>query len=144
MLWTEFSRTGRTWDPWQEFERINRRFSEIAPSFSGNEFPVVNIWTNGSCAIVTTEIPGIEPSSVDISVVGKTLTLGGTRKSDEAGDGDSCHRSERWQGKFSRAIELPFQIDPNKVEARFNKGVLQVTLPRAEADKPKKIPIKSF
>jgi len=144
MLWTDFGREGRSRDPWRELERLNGRFSDIASAFSGGEFPVVNIWTNGSEAIVTTEIPGIDPASVDISVVGKMLTLSGSRKADEDGEGESYHRRERWSGRFSRTVELPFLIESNKVEARFSRGVLQISLPRAEADKPKKIPVKSL
>ncbi len=122
---------------------MNRRFSDVASAFSGSEFPVVNIWTNGNGAIVTTEIPDIDPASVDLSVVGKALTFSGSRKSDEAAEGESYHRRERWDGRFSRTVELPFLIDSNKVEARFSKGVLQISLPRAEEDKPKKIAVKS-
>ncbi len=143
MLWSDFRRAGNAWDPWQELERMNRRFSDLASSLSGGEFPLVNIWTNGNDAVLTAEIPGIEPSAVDISVVGKTLTLSGSRSAGEAGEGESHHRRERWQGRFTRSVELPFLIESNKVEARFSKGVLQITLPRAEADKPKKIPVKS-
>ncbi len=144
MLWTDIGRDNRFWDPWRELERLNRRFTEMASAISGGEFPVINIWTNGSGAILTTEVPGIDPASVDISVVGKTLTLGGSRKAEENGEGESYHRRERWSGRFSRTVELPFLIESNKVEARFSRGVLQISLPRAEADKPKKIPVKSL
>jgi HSP20 family protein len=143
MLWSDLEISGRAWDPWREFEQVNRRFSDITSSLAGNEFPMVNVWTNGDGATVTTEIPGIDPAAVDISVVGRTLTLRGSRKPDEAGEGESFHRRERWQGRFTRAVELPFLIDANKVEAHFSRGVLKISLPRAEADKPKKITIKS-
>ncbi len=143
MFWSEITSPGRTWDPWREFERTNRRFSEIALSPTGNQFPLVNVWTNGNGAMVTTEIPGIDPAAVDISVVGKTLTLASSRKPEEAGEEDAFHRLERWQGRFSRSIELPFRIESDKVEARFSRGVLHILLPRAEADKPRKIAIKS-
>ena len=53
------------------------------------------------------------------------------------------HRRERSYGSFSRTVQLPFMVDTNKVEASFKNGVLLINLPRAEADKPKKIAIKS-
>jgi len=53
------------------------------------------------------------------------------------------HRRERGYGSFSRTIQLPFMVDPNKVEANFKNGVLMISLPRAEVDKPKKITVKS-
>lgn len=144
MLWSDFERASRAWDPWREFEHVQQSVSDIASSLSENEFPVVNIWAKGDGAIVTSEIPGIDPASVEISVVGRTLTLAGSRAATEAGEGESYHRRERWQGRFTRTIELPFQIESNKVEARFDRGELHIDLPRAEADKPKKIPVKSL
>ncbi len=143
MLWSDFGMPGRIWDPWKEFERMNRRLSEVALSPADNKFPLVNVWTNEDGAMLTTEIPGLDPAGVDISVVGKTLTLGGLRNPDAAGEGESFHRRERWQGRFTRAIELPFRIESSKVEARFSRGVLQILLPRADEDKPKKITVKS-
>jgi len=55
----------------------------------------------------------------------------------------SYHRRERWHGHFTKTLELPFNIESGKVEAKFLKGVLHISLPRAEADKPRKITVKS-
>jgi len=52
------------------------------------------------------------------------------------------HRQERGYGKFTRSLELPFRVDAKNVEATFNNGVLTITMPRAEEDKPKKISVK--
>jgi HSP20 family protein len=142
MLWADFDRFGRFFDPWRDLDRMQKAFSGYLTSGAG-EFPAVNVWMNGDQAVVLTEIPGIEPSSVDISVVGKTLTLRGSRQPAELKEGESFHRSERWSGRFSRTVDLPFAIDANKVEAKFTRGVLSVTLPRAEADKPRKIAVKT-
>jgi HSP20 family protein len=57
--------------------------------------------------------------------------------------GVAYHRRERWYGKFGKTIELPFTVEADKVEARFSKGVLSITLPRSEAEKPKKVKVKS-
>jgi HSP20 family protein len=142
MFWTDVDRYGRSLDLWREFDRMSKLFSEFSSPFARTaEFPSVNVWSDGNEAVVTAELPGIEPSAADISVVGRTLTIKGSRTPERAGDDGSYHRQERWSGSFSRTIELPFQIDQNKVEARFSKGILEITLPRAEADKPKKISI---
>ena len=143
MLWSDLIRDSRAWDPWREFEQVNRRVSEVAASFSADTFPGINVWTNGNGATVTTEVPGIDPSSMDISVVGRTLTLGGSRAADNSAEEESYHRRERWAGRFTRSVELPFLIDAGKVEAKFSRGVLHITLPRAEEDKPKKIAVKT-
>jgi HSP20 family protein len=94
-------------------------------------------------AMVTTELPGIGPKAIDISVVNDTLTLSGSRQPDGPIQSESYHRRERWQGQFTKTLELPFPIEVNKIEARYSKGVLSISLPRSEADKPRKIAIKS-
>jgi len=101
------------------------------------------MWVEAENVVVTSEIPGIDISDIEISVVGKSLTLRGSRKQDELKEQESYHRRERWNGRFSKTVELPFLIQTDRVNATFSKGVLSITLPRAEAEKPKKINIKS-
>ena len=141
MLWTEFN-NNRPIDPWREFERLNRMFSRV-PSQRSCEFPAINLWVDSDRSIVTTEIPGIKPDDIEISVIEKSLTLRGTRKADDLKENDAFHRRERWHGQFSKTIELPFRVETSKVKASFRKGILHITLPRAEEEKPKKIEIKS-
>lgn len=143
MIWSDISRLNRTWDPWSELDRMQRLFRDLAVPATAAEFPAVNVWVTGDEAEVTIELPGVDPKDVDISVVGKTLTLKGSRNPEEAKDEESYHRRERWSGSFNRAIDLPFLINANKVEAKFSKGVLTIALPRAEEDKPKKITVIS-
>ncbi len=144
MLWTELGRFGRGFDPWFDFEQAAGPLSRLTTAFDmrANEFPPVNVWTGTDEAVLTTEIPGIDPKSVEISVAGKTVSLKGERK-EETADGTTFHRRERWYGQFSKTIELPFNVEAEAVEARFRKGVLQVTLPKAQADRPRTIKVKS-
>jgi HSP20 family protein len=137
---------GRGLDPWSEFQRIENEMNRVLSRFvspSTGDFPAVNIWSDGEETLVTTEIPGIESGSIDISVIGKTLILKGAREPDQVEEGSSYHRRERWYGQFSKAIELPFTIDADRVAADFANGILTIRLPRSEAEKPKKITIKS-
>jgi len=136
MLWSDLE----FFDPWREIERMEKVLSRLTAR-SRVEFPAVNLWLNGDEAVVTTELPGIEPGNIDISVIGKSLTLRGSRQTEEAKEGESYHRRERWYGKFSKKIELPFNVDADKVTAKYSKGVLTLHLPRAEAEKPRKISI---
>lgn len=128
-------------DPWREFDRMSRLLSRTA-SNSTTEFPAVNVWVNGEHAVITAEIPGIDRNTIEISVSGNTVTLRGSRPSNEAKNGDSHHRRELWHGNFSKTIRLPFNIDSAMVSASYNKGILSISLPQLEADKPKKIKIK--
>jgi HSP20 family protein len=125
---------------------MNRLFSDwperagwnVAPSF-----PAMNVWTDDNNAVATAELPGVSPEDIDISVENNTLTLRGRRQPEELEEGATYHRRERRFGAFNRAFNLPFRVDAGQVEAEFKNGVLSIWLPRAEADKPKKISIKT-
>ena len=134
--------------PWREMERLQREMNRLYSDFSTSRpgaanFPAMNVWTNQEGAVVTAELPGLNPEDIDISVVGETLTLSGTREREELKEGERYHRQERGFGKFTRTFQLPFLVEADNVEATFEKGVLYITLPRAESDKPRKISVKS-
>ncbi len=129
-------------DPWHEFDRLSRSF-DSSVSNRANQFPAVNVWVNGENAVITTEIPGVDRDKIDISVSGNTVTLKGARPAEESKEAESCHRRELRHGNFSKTVKLPFNIDSGKVHASYKKGVLNVSLPQLEADKPKTIKIES-
>ena len=93
--------------------------------------------------MITAEIPGVDPETLDISVTGETITLSGERQLEKVGEDVRYHRRERGSGQFKRSIQLPFPVEVDKIEATFRNGVLNVSLPRAEEDKPRKIDVKS-
>ena len=89
------------------------------------------------------ELPGVDPKSVDLSVVGHVLTLQGERTEEPGVKAEEYHRRERATGKFARSVRLPFEVESDKVHARFENGVLRVTLPRKESTKPRRIAINA-
>ncbi|MEI7989635.1 MAG: Hsp20/alpha crystallin family protein [Chloroflexota bacterium] len=138
----------RYFNPWHDMDQLknemNRLLSNHMPTHrTVSSYPAMNVWANEEEAVITTEIPGVSPENIDISVVGETLTLKGTHTPDEIPEEACCYRQERASGSFTRAIELPYNVDANKVEAVFSKGVLRIKLPRAEEDKPRKITVKA-
>ena len=137
MLWSE-----RVFDTLRELEGMGRTLRRFdIPSTV--EFPATNVWVSEDHAVVTTEIPGIDPSALETSVIRDSLTLRGVRQAEALKEGESYHRRERWSGQFTKTLEMPFAVESDKVEARFSKGILYISLPRAEADKPRKISVKS-
>ena len=133
--WREMRRMQREMDRW-----MNRASLGVADAPC---YPAMNVWTNENGAIATAELPGFNPDEIDISVVGDTLTVSGNRTPEDVGEGARYHRRERGCGRFTRSFQLPFQVESSAVEASFERGVLQIDLPRAEADKPKKITVKT-
>ncbi len=135
---------------WREMERLRREMNRlfagwpsVARTGASPSYPAMNVWSNEDGAIVTAELPGVKPEEIEITVEGDVLQLSGNREPQELGEEETYHRRERGYGRFSRAFQLPFDVEPDGVEATFEKGVLHITLPRAEADKPKKITVKS-
>ena len=103
----------------------------------------MNMYAGDEDVIITSEIPGIDPAVVELTVSGDTLVLSGSREAQELKPDEKWHRRERPHGSFSRTIQLPYNVDASKTVAEFSKGILKITLPRAEAEKPRKIDIKA-
>lgn len=113
----------------------------LEPSISGGgAYPPLNVFRKGEDIVILTELPGICKSDLEIQVKGRTLRLAGT-KSVGYGDTASLHRRERLQGRFDRAVNLPVEIDAERVKAEYRDGILALYLPRAERDKPKTIAV---
>jgi HSP20 family protein len=142
MALSESPRLG--FDPFGELRRMqsemNRLFSGFAPAF--RDFPPINIWLGENSVVVTSELPGVTRDDVTLNLQEDVLTLEGSRRPGED-QGANWQRRERAYGSFSRAVQLPFRVDANKVQARFDNGVLEVELQRLEADRPKKIEIRA-
>ncbi len=139
-------RFGRVTDPFREMQRLQSEMNRLFSSADlqvGQEYPPINVWSGEEDAIVTAEIPGTDPTTFDISVIGDTLTISGKVDPELLKEGESYHRQERSYGSFKRILQLPFHVNANKVEARYEKGILRINLPRAEEDKPKKVTIQA-
>lgn len=123
-----------------EMDKLFRQVSAPAFSVPGG-YPALNTWADKDKMIVTAELPGVNQDDIDISIEGDTLTISGERKATELPEAAVYHRQERGCGKFTRVITLPYQIDPDKVSAAMQNGVLEINLERAEADKPRRIKV---
>jgi HSP20 family protein len=128
-----------------EIQRLQRDMNSLfagMPAAVSQEYPALNLWRGEHDYILTAELPGIDPAQLDISVVGDRLTFSGSQDFEALQEGEGYHRQERNSGRFSRTLQLPFQIDAEKVTAKYEKGILNLTLPIRTADKPRKIAIK--
>jgi len=135
---------------WEEMERVQREMNKLLSNIavdrprSVSAFPAMNAWTTDEEEVVTATLPGLSPDEVELTIVNDVLTLSGERKSEEPAEETRYHRRERVDGKFSRSIQLSFPVDSDKVTAAYENGILTVRLPRAEADKPRKISVKTY
>jgi len=143
MALSEFPRLG--FDPFVELRRMQTEMSRLFSGFgatTARDFPPINIWLGENSVVVTAELPGVTREDVTISLQEDVLTLEGKREP-KVQENVNWQRRERAYGTFSRAVQLPFRVDADKVRARFNNGILEIELQRLEADRPKKIEIRA-
>ena len=143
MYWTD----ARAWSPFEELRSLQREMNRLFDGYEGgtamSRFPALNVWGNGDNVVVTAELPGLEPEDIDVSVVNNQLTVKGERKGGKPAENAECIRCERGAGTFARTVRLPYAVDNGNVTATYDKGVLTVTMPRAESAKAKRIEIKT-
>jgi HSP20 family protein len=101
----------------------------------------MNVWVSQDGVVIDAELPGAEPKDVDISLTGDELTIRGTVNAADAAEDETYHRRERPAGEFARTLRLPFLADTDSVRAQYKNGVLRLTVPRPEEEKPRKIEV---
>jgi HSP20 family protein len=123
---------------------IDRLFEEMTRGFPAADAfePSLEVSETAGEWRVKTDLPGVAPEEVEITVTGNVLTLRGEKKQEPAAEGEMLRRSERIHGKFVRTLEFLTDVDGAKVEAKSKHGVLTIVLPKAEAARPKTIAVK--
>jgi HSP20 family protein len=123
---------------------VNRIFDRWGHHpFGIGEFPAVNLWEADDALFAEAELPGLALTDLEIFVTGHNqLTIKGERRPPVM-EKATQHRQERNFGKFTRTVTLPFAVDETGVDARFEHGILTIKMPKHEAAKPRKIPIKA-
>lgn len=121
---------------------VNRLFREAldAAETPVTRTPGLNIWEQGDNVIIEAELPGLSLSDVEITAHGRDVTISGTRKLAEVKDGNWLVR-ERGAGAFTRTVRLPYDVDHAKAQATLKDGVLTLTMPRTQAEGPRKVTI---
>ncbi len=131
-------------DIWNEMGRLHNELNRVFGPVNGNvpAAPAVNVWDDEQCVYAQADLPGISPENLEIFVTeGNQLTIQGERAVTQPPNA-VWHRQERGFGKFTRQVALPSLVDADKVEAKYENGVLYLTLPKSEAAKPRKITVK--
>ena len=138
------------WDPFRELVTISNRLNRtLNDSFAGTEdafgawAPPVDIFEKNDHLVIRAEIPGAKPEDLDVRIENGVLSLHGERKREVDVDEKSSHRLERVYGSFTRSFSLPTTVDASKITATYKDGILEVSVPKAEAAKPKRIEIRA-
>jgi HSP20 family protein len=142
------------WEPARELHsvqsEINRLFNTLfdAPTGSTGNFPqrwvpAMDLIETDHEYVLKADLPGVSEEDVAIEFENNVLTVSGERKSEHEERKDGYRRIERSSGRFSRSLTLPDGVDPSAVGATFDKGVLEIRIPKPEQRKPQKISIKA-
>ncbi len=136
---------------WGEMDRLRRELNTLIDGPyqrdmtepAAGVFPLMNVSEDANNFYIRAELPGIKAGELEISVTGDSFSISGERKIPVEQSNSKYHRRERESGSFSRILNLPSQIDTNKVEASTSNGILTVVLPKSEAAKPKQITVSN-
>jgi len=141
------------WDPFRDLisiqDRMNRLFEQTLSRSRGEEgvsattwTPAVDIYETADTIVMKAELPGVAREDIQIQINDNTLTLKGERRFAKDVQEESYLRIERAYGSFHRSFTLPATVRQDKVRALFKDGVLELSLPKAEESKPKRISIE--
>ena len=139
------------WEPMRELgtlqSEMNRLFNTVfdGPAPSGATMrrwmPPMDLVESGDHFVLRADLPGLGEDDVKIELEDSTLTISGERKAEHEEKGEGFYRVERATGSFSRSLTLPKGVDPEAVSARFDRGVLEVRIPKPAERKPRRISI---
>jgi HSP20 family protein len=143
------------WEPLREFSTLqnemNRLFNTVfdTPAANGGGttlrrwMPAMDLVETDDHFVLRADLPGLSEEDVNIELEDRVLTISGERKAEHELSKEGYHRVERAFGTFSRALTLPEGIDPDAVAATFDRGVLEVRIPKPEERKPRKVTISA-
>lgn len=141
------------WQPYREMEELGRRFEDFfgrpfLPAawrhFPSEEMvwtPAIDVIEKEDKFVVKVELPGIKEEDVEVSVAGDMLTISGEKEAESEVKEKGYYYSESSYGSFSRSVTMPSTVDAGKIEANYDKGVLEITLPKTPEVKSKKIKV---
>lgn len=133
------------WDPFRDLLSVEDEFDRLfgRPSARTAWAPALDVRETENGFEVAVDLPGLEPGDVSVTFESGVLTISGTREFSSESSNETYHRIERSYGSFARSVRLPHTTDGERIEATFDKGVLSVVVPKAEAAKPRTIEVTS-
>jgi len=103
----------------------------------------LDVTETDSEVIVTTDVPGVDAKDIEITVTGDVLTIRGEKKEEKEEKKRNYRKMERWYGSFGRSVTLPSSVDQSQIKAKMKNGILTITLPKREEERPKAIKVET-
>jgi HSP20 family protein len=137
------------WQPAREVSSFQGLFGTFFDTPAGGQLsarrwvPAVDLVEEGDRYVLRADLPGLSENDVKVELEDRVLTVSGERRTESEQRSDGYHRVERASGRFSRALRLPAGVDDDAIEARFENGVLEVSIPKPAQSKPRRVEIKA-
>jgi HSP20 family protein len=143
------------WDPVRELDSFQSDMNRLFDGFFGRRegtagsgyarrwIPAMDLVETEDELVLRADLPGLDRDDIEIEVKDNVLTVSGERRAEHEDKGEGFYRVERASGRFSRSLDLPQGIDPSGVKANFDRGVLEVRIPRPEERKPTRVEIQA-
>lgn len=143
------SAQSRGWDPFQMMSELMRwdPFSEMGVAGRGGAYdylPAFEVKETADHYVFSADVPGLRDEDIELTVTGNQLTIAGTRSETQRQEDDRVHLYERRYGTFSRTFALPDGVDTEGIEAKLERGVLDVSVPKRPEVKPRRISLKNL
>ncbi len=142
--------TRRPFEALQTLRRLSTALDEAFGTYQQEEgstvtaawYPACDVFEGKDAVKIVAELPGVRPEDVKLSLEHNVLTIRGEKKQEAEEQSERVHRYERSYGAFERSFALPSTVDPEKIHAGYQNGVLTVTVPKAERARPREISIQ--
>jgi HSP20 family protein len=134
------------WDPFREMTQLQNRFDRLFEAVGGRQeswLPAVDVFDTKDAVVLKAELAGMDPDDIEIEVEDNVLTIKGERKFEEKVDEERYYRVERRFGSFQRSLALPQGVRADDIEASYDDGILTVSVPKAEQEKPRRIEVQA-
>jgi len=138
------------WDPFRELEALRENVNRLVQESAGSRreqsltrawAPLVDVMEDEDKIVVKADLPGMKKENIDIELTGDTLTIKGERKFEDEEKKDNYVRVERAYGQFMRSFTIGVPVNASEIKASYKDGTLEVTIPKAEEIKPKKVEV---
>ncbi|HYX78452.1 MAG TPA: Hsp20/alpha crystallin family protein [Solirubrobacterales bacterium] len=140
------------WDPAREVDTLQSEVNRLFDTFFGGPgdgggmrrwVPAMDLLETDDHLVLRADLPGLDREDVNLEIKDGVLTVSGERRAEHEERGKNFYRAERAFGSFSRSLTLPEHVDAEKISADFEKGVLEIRIPKPEERKPQRIRIGS-
>lgn len=136
------------WDPFREMtqqtqSQINKLVDQVWGGRQESWLPAIDVFDTKDAVVLKAELAGMDPDDIQIEVEDNVLTVKGERRFEEAVDEERYYRVERRFGSFQRSLALPQGVRGEDISASYEDGILTISVPKVEEEKPKRIEVKA-